>query len=99
MKFRTKTVVEAVQWWPDKAPAKYPDWFWDVFAMHPERFDERSKALLIPTVEGTRTHHVPCFPGDWIIRMANGALYPCKPDIFAATYEPVGETAKIWEEE
>jgi hypothetical protein len=28
-------------------------------------------------------------PGDWIIRGVKGELYPCKPDIFAATYEPV----------
>jgi hypothetical protein len=27
-------------------------------------------------------------PGDWIIRGVKGELYPCKPDIFAATYEP-----------
>jgi hypothetical protein len=27
-------------------------------------------------------------PGDWIIRGVQGELYPCKPDIFAATYEP-----------
>lgn len=26
--------------------------------------------------------------GDWIIRGIKGELYPCKPDIFAATYEP-----------
>ncbi len=25
---------------------------------------------------------------DWIIRGVMGELYPCKPDIFAATYEP-----------
>jgi hypothetical protein len=27
--------------------------------------------------------------GDWIIRGVKGELYPCKPDIFAATYDPV----------
>lgn len=27
-------------------------------------------------------------PGDWIIRGIKGELYPCKPDIFEATYEP-----------
>lgn len=27
-------------------------------------------------------------PGDWIITGVRGELYPCKPDIFAATYEP-----------
>lgn len=26
-------------------------------------------------------------PGDWIITGVKGELYPCKPDIFAATYE------------
>ena len=28
-------------------------------------------------------------PGDWIIKGIKGEFYPCKPDIFAATYEPV----------
>jgi hypothetical protein len=28
-------------------------------------------------------------PGDWIIRGVKGELYPCKPDIFAATYEKI----------
>jgi hypothetical protein len=26
--------------------------------------------------------------GDWIIRGVKGEIYPCKPDIFEATYEP-----------
>jgi len=38
----------------------------------------------IETLEGW--HEVS--PGDWIIRGVKGELYPCKPDIFAATYEP-----------
>jgi hypothetical protein len=28
---------------------------------------------------------------DWIIKGVKGEFYPCKPDIFAATYEPVQE--------
>lgn len=28
-------------------------------------------------------------PGDWIIRGVKGELYPCKPDIFTATYEQI----------
>ena len=32
--------------------------------------------------------HIVC-PGDWIITGVKGERYPCKPDIFAATYEPV----------
>ena len=27
--------------------------------------------------------------GDWIIKGVNGDFYPCKPDIFEATYEPM----------
>jgi hypothetical protein len=40
-------------------------------------------AILIETLEGTMRAAV----GDWIIRGVKGELYPCKPDIFAATYE------------
>lgn len=39
----------------------------------------------IDTLEGG---HIVC-PGDWIITGVKGEHYPCKPDIFAATYEPV----------
>ena len=31
-------------------------------------------------------------PGDWIITGVNGEQYPCKPDIFEKTYEPVERT-------
>jgi hypothetical protein len=39
--------------------------------------------LHIYTREGTMTAE----PGDWIIRGVKGELYPCKPDIFEATYD------------
>lgn len=38
----------------------------------------------IDTLEGG---HIVC-PGDWIIKGVKGEFYPCKPDIFEATYEP-----------
>jgi hypothetical protein len=41
----------------------------------------------IETLEGG---HIVC-PGDWIITGVKGEHYPCKPDIFAATYEAVEE--------
>jgi len=41
----------------------------------------------IDTLEGG---HIVC-PGDWIITGVKGERYPCKPDIFEATYEPVTE--------
>ena len=39
---------------------------------------------IISTLEGTMI----ASEGDYIIRGVKGELYPCKPDIFAATYEP-----------
>ena len=38
----------------------------------------------IETLEGRMT----VLPGDWIITGVKGERYPCKPDIFGATYEP-----------
>ena len=40
---------------------------------------------MISTLEGVMTAQ----PGDWIITGVNGEKYPCKPDIFEKTYEPV----------
>lgn len=45
------------------------------------------EAVEIVTLEGTMRAD----PGDWIITGVKGERYPCKPDIFAATYEPVKE--------
>lgn len=45
-----------------------------------------SGACEIVTLEGVMRAD----PGDWIIRGVKGELYPCKPDIFEATYEAVG---------
>lgn len=42
-------------------------------------------SLSIETLEGTHRGDV----GDWIICGVQGELYPCKPDIFEATYEEV----------
>lgn len=51
----------------------------------PVEYDEDSKRAYIKTLEGKLyvTH------GDWIIRGTAGEFYPCKPDIFNATYDPV----------
>ena len=76
MKFRKKPVViEATQWF------KHGD--------HPEvrRFtvEEDDDRGWCSTLDGG---HI-VTPGDWIITGVKGEHYPCKPDIFAATYEPV----------
>lgn len=46
--------------------------------------------LVIYTLEG-RLH---ASAGDWIICGVQGEFYPCKPDVFALTYEPVTEETK-----
>ena len=49
--------------------------------------------LLVETDEGTMM----AYPGDWIIRGIIGEYYPCKDEVFRATYEevspPSGEAA------
>lgn len=41
-------------------------------------------SVVITTLEGL----MPASPGDWIIKGVKGEFYPCKPDIFEATYSP-----------
>lgn len=45
--------------------------------------DAPTPALHIPTLEGLMLAKL----GDWVICGVQGEFYPCKPDIFAATYE------------
>jgi hypothetical protein len=42
----------------------------------------------IPTLEGVMRAQI----GDWVIRGVKGEFYPCKPDIFADTYEATHRT-------
>jgi hypothetical protein len=44
-------------------------------------------AMDIPTLEGV----IHASPGDWVITGVKNEIYPCKPDIFALTYEEVTE--------
>lgn len=46
---------------------------------------ETGPIMLVRTIEGTMAAN----QGDWIIRGVKGEFYPCKPDIFEATYEAV----------
>jgi hypothetical protein len=87
-KYRKKPVViEAVQW-TGKNLANVCS-----LAMTANREIEvvdtdKGLSIEIPTLEGVMT----ASPGDWIIKGVQGELYPCKPDIFEATYEPVEYT-------
>ena len=95
MKFREKPVViEAWKWnfsndqeesprWMNDALHRWPDM--NGAAFEPDHAD--GPRLCIATLEGV---HI-AIPGDWIIQGVKGELYPCKPDIFEMTYEPVEE--------
>ena len=72
MKYRKKPVVIEATQWFKKGD-------------HPAVFrGEFSGEPMIMTLEGPLFVDV----GDWIITGVKGEHYPCKPDIFAATYEP-----------
>lgn len=47
---------------------------------------ENDNCYLIPTLEGTMRMD----RGDMLITGVKGEIYPCKPEIFEATYDPVG---------
>jgi hypothetical protein len=83
MKFRKKPVViEAVQWKNNGSGS--------LQAIHdmgcaPYFAADGTADLVIETLEGDMR----ASEGDWIIKGIKGELYPCKPDIFEATYDPV----------
>jgi hypothetical protein len=88
MKYRKRPVViEAMQFLPGDAAALF-DWL----EANDARFVPNGETELeIRTLEDGRdgrAKHV-ASAGDWIIKGVQGEFYACKPDIFAATYEPV----------
>ena len=48
---------------------------------------QTQEPIDIETLEGV----LHASPGDWIITGVKGEQYPCKPDIFEETYDPVVE--------
>jgi hypothetical protein len=85
-KFRKKPVViEAVQWDGKN--------FESIALFAAESINPRgcyldmknNNVLTIETLEGNHVASI----GDWIIMGVKGELYPCKPDIFEATYEAI----------
>ena len=77
-KFRKKPVIiDAWQWDGSTNWSTAPEWLQEVVPHW------SPKELAIPTLEGTMR----AMPGDWLIRGVKGEVYPCKPDIFEATYE------------
>lgn len=86
-KYRKKLVtVEAIQFTEDNLDEiielRYLGW---IRAIDASIGPDLKQRISIETLEGRMTAE----PGDWIIRGVAGELYPCKPDIFEATYEEV----------
>jgi hypothetical protein len=96
-KFRKKPVViEAFQMTRERRQdnSDWPEWLHEAWntphdqsgALYPGMYPDSdgTDELMVRTLEGV---YLVSF-GDWIIRGVQGELYPCKPDIFEATYEP-----------
>ena len=89
-KYRKKPVViEAIQWKGDNLAEiirfaglheSAMKWTWDQYETVVAR-----EGLKIFTLEGPHMASV----NDFIIKGVQGEIYPCKPDIFEQTYEPV----------
>lgn len=56
---------------------------------HPIEKKLHHATISVRTIEGTMRAEL----GDWIIKGVKGELYPCKPDIFEATYDAEPEPA------
>jgi hypothetical protein len=93
MKFRKKPIViNAVQWvgtnlkevidFTGLHESAAKRWTWEEYAQI-----VATEGLKIFTLSGP----VILKTGDWVIRGVNGEYYPCKPDIFEKTYDPVEE--------
>ena len=84
MKFRTKPCeIEAVQWEGHNLDEIIK--FTNGLEKHIIRVEGLEPVIFISTLEGDMKASV----GDYIITGVHGEQYPCKPDIFEETYEPV----------
>lgn len=79
MKFRKKPVVIEAVLFEANSVSKIQAF------VGPTGHVTESGKFAIRTLEGTMYADL----GDWIIRGVKGEFYPCKPDIFEATYDPV----------
>lgn len=82
MKYRKKPVViEAVLWTGENAEEVHKLLS---LGLGSDAGFIKGRYVDIGTLEGVMV----ASPGDYIIKGIKGEFYPCKPDIFAATYEP-----------
>jgi hypothetical protein len=84
-KFRKKPVVIEAEQFTDEMKDRVFNWVNHSGGRrsYPNTDLEGRPTLSIETLEGVMTASL----GDWIIKGVKGEFYPCKPDIFEATYE------------
>lgn len=96
MKFRKKPIViEAFKWTGDQHQTEDPEWIIEalkdgtvVIPNSSWSIGRYGKPVMeINTLEGVMIAD----QGDYIIQGIKGEIYPCKPDIFEATYERIGD--------
>lgn len=80
-------VIEAIQYLREKNIMAVQDFFGDGNGRE-LLYDDATNDYFIRTLEGDM--HLT--ENDWIIKGVKGEFYPCKPDIFELTYEPVVPT-------
>lgn len=88
MKYRKKPVViDAFRYETKASFGELIAWRNGFEPVHPDlihHWGTFGNDVVIPTLEGNMT----VSEGDWVIRGIKGEFYPCKPDIFQASYEP-----------
>jgi len=87
-KYRKKPVVVEVVQFNGKNQLEIEAWFIGHNARDRIGLSSVGDTVYIETLEGT----MHALPGDYIIRGVEGEFYPCKPDIFEQTYEPITES-------
>jgi len=89
MKYRKKPVVIEAILYTGKNGFEISKWSNNLAyqspVLEPSENNPGGSYLQIKTLEGIMT----ASPGDWIIKGISGEFYPCKPDVFEKTYEPV----------
>jgi len=82
MKYRKKP-IEAFKWTGDQNQTEDPEWIIEAIKQGTVQFRKTELLGCVMKIKGIMT----ASRGDWIIKGIKDELYPCKNDIFEATYE------------
>ena len=83
-------VVEAFKWTGGPDQKEDPEWIVEAIKSGVVTFPSEEEGFLVMKIETLEGPHIAQI-GDYIIKGVKGELYPCKPDIFELTYEPVND--------